>query len=134
ITPQVPQRQEMPDLLQHALQVAHSTVVREAGAGALRGLFPVVYIIAAAFLLYNLTVATGHAGRLRSSIRAITGERSLHLLLIGFAFAAPQVLTAAVTAAGLAGHEGKLLRIGLRYSLGITVLLGLAGLILGMRA
>lgn len=63
-------------------------VLSEAAAGALRGLFPVVYIMAAVLLLYNLTVATGHAARLRSAVELITSERSLHLVMIGFAFAA----------------------------------------------
>lgn len=65
-----------------------STVLHAAAAGTWKGLFPVVYIVASALLLYNLTVQTGDATRLRSAVEAITAERSLHLLLIGYGFSA----------------------------------------------
>lgn len=65
-----------------------AVVLTTALRGAWKGLFPVVYVVATALVLYNLTVATGYAMKLRSAVELITHEQSLHLLLIGYAFAA----------------------------------------------
>ncbi len=56
--------------------------------GVASGLHPIVYIIWSSLLLYQLTVATGWAERLRSSLAELVGDRSLLLLLIGFGFIA----------------------------------------------
>jgi lactate permease len=59
-----------------------------AAYGIASGLFPIVYIIFGSLLLYNLTVATGWAERLRGSLAHVAGDRHFLLLLIGFGFAA----------------------------------------------
>jgi lactate permease len=56
--------------------------------GIATGLFPIVYIIWGSLLLYNLTVVTGWAERLRGSLAPLASDRHLLLLLIGFGFAA----------------------------------------------
>jgi lactate permease len=59
-----------------------------AGYGVATGLFPIVYIIWASLVLYNLTVVTGWAERLRQSLAHLAADRDLLLLVIGFGFAA----------------------------------------------
>lgn len=56
--------------------------------GVATGLFPIVYIVAGSVLLYQLTVVTGWAKRLRVSLLHLMEDRFLVLLLIGFGFAA----------------------------------------------
>ena len=56
--------------------------------GVASGLFPILYLIFASLLLYNLTVVTGWAERLRASLAGVAGDRHLLLLLVGFGFAA----------------------------------------------
>ncbi len=64
------------------------SVLAAAGHGLVIALFPITYIIAASLLLYNLTVVSGWAERLRSSLVQTIPDRYLLLLLIGFGFAA----------------------------------------------
>lgn len=56
--------------------------------GVATGLFPIVYIVAGSVLLYQLTVVSGWAERLRASLVHLMDDRQLVLLLIGFGFAA----------------------------------------------
>ena len=56
--------------------------------GFLYGLFPIVYIIFFAFLLYNLVVDHGHFLKMRQTMERLTTDRRLQLLLIGFCFTA----------------------------------------------
>ena len=56
--------------------------------GFLYGLFPIVYIIFFAFLLYNLVVDHGHFQKMRQTMEQLTPDRRLQLLLIGFCFTA----------------------------------------------
>lgn len=59
-----------------------------AAYGVGTGLFPIVYIIFASLLLYQLTAVTGWATRLRESLVHVARDRLLLLLLLGFGFAA----------------------------------------------
>jgi lactate permease len=56
--------------------------------GVATGLFPIVYIVAGSVFLYQLTVASGWAERLRASLVHLMEDRYLVLLLVGFGFAA----------------------------------------------
>lgn len=56
--------------------------------GVLYGLFPIMYIIFFAFLLYNLVVDHGHFRKMRQTMEQLTTDRRLQLLLIGFCFTA----------------------------------------------
>jgi L-lactate transport len=66
--------------------------VRQAAAatlnGAAFGLFPISWIVFASILLYRLAVDTGHFEVIKDSIGALTADRRLQLLLIGFSFSA----------------------------------------------
>lgn len=52
------------------------------------GLFPIIYIIFPAFLLYNLVVDHGHFTAMRRTMEQLTPDRRLQLVLIGFCFTA----------------------------------------------
>jgi len=54
--------------------------------GMLYGLFPICWIVVTALFLYNLTVKTGQFEIVKDSIAAITSDRRLQALLIGFLF------------------------------------------------
>lgn len=56
--------------------------------GLAQGLFPIIYIIAASLLLYNLTAVSGWAEQLRLSLSQSLPNRYYLLLLIGFSFTA----------------------------------------------
>ena len=56
--------------------------------GFVYGLFPIVYIIFPAFLLYNLVVDHGQFAKMRQTMERLTPDRRLQLLLIGFCFTA----------------------------------------------
>ena len=56
--------------------------------GAAFGLFPISWIVFASILLYRLAVDTGHFEVIKDSIGALTADRRLQLLLIGFSFSA----------------------------------------------
>lgn len=56
--------------------------------GMALGVFPITYIIAGSLLLYNLTVVSGWAERLRATLGQLVPDRYLLLLLIGFGFVA----------------------------------------------
>ncbi len=56
--------------------------------GVAIALFPIIYIIATSLLLYNLTVVSGWAEKLRATLEQTIPDRYLLLLLIGFGFAA----------------------------------------------
>ncbi len=56
--------------------------------GAAQGLFPIGWVVFAAILLYNITVATGSFNIVRSSVANLTADRRLQALLIAFAFGA----------------------------------------------
>lgn len=56
--------------------------------GMLYGLFPICWIVVTALFLYNLTVKTGQFEIVKDSIAAITSDRRLQALLIGFSFGA----------------------------------------------
>jgi lactate permease len=58
------------------------------GYGAAFGLFPIGWIVFAAILLFNITVATGQFEVLKQSLAAITTDRTMQALLIAFAFGA----------------------------------------------
>jgi lactate permease len=64
------------------------SAVAAAGYGAASALFPIVYIIWTSLLLYQLTVATGWAERLRASLADLAADRDLLLLGVGFGFTA----------------------------------------------
>ena len=64
------------------------TALAAVGYGAASALFPIVYIIWTSLLLYQLTVATGWAERLRASLAAVAADRDLLLLGVGFGFTA----------------------------------------------
>ncbi len=63
-------------------------VVSAIGYGAAFGLFPIGWIVFAAILLYNLTVASGQFEVLKNSFTALTSDRRMQALIIGFAFGA----------------------------------------------
>jgi L-lactate transport len=77
--------------------------------GAAFGLFPISWIVFSSILMYRLAVDTGRFEIIRDSIGALTADRRLQLLLIGFAFngfiegAAGFGSPVAVSAAMLAG-------------------------------
>jgi lactate permease len=56
--------------------------------GLAQGLFPILYIIAASLLLYNLTTVSGWAEQLRASLSESLPNRYYLLLVIGFSFVA----------------------------------------------
>jgi L-lactate transport len=56
--------------------------------GAAFGLFPISWIVFASILLYRLAVDTGRFEVIKDSIAALTADRRLQLLLIGFSFSA----------------------------------------------
>lgn len=56
--------------------------------GFMYGLFPIIYIIFPAFLLYNLVVDHGQFVKMRQTMEQLTSDRRLQLLLIGFCFTA----------------------------------------------
>ncbi len=80
-----------------------------AANGMLYGLVPICWIVVASLFLYNLTVRTGQFEIVKDSIAAITDDRRLQALLIGFSFGAFLESIAgfgvpvAITAAMLAG-------------------------------
>lgn len=65
-----------------------SVAVLAGGYGFGYGLFPIIYIIFAAFLLYNLVVDHGHFNAMRQTMEQLTPDRRLQLILIGFCFTA----------------------------------------------
>jgi lactate permease len=56
--------------------------------GAAFGLFPISWIVFTSILLYRLAVDTGKFEIIKDSLGALTDDRRLQLLLIGFAFSA----------------------------------------------
>ncbi len=56
--------------------------------GVATGIYPILYIVWGSLLLYQLTVVTGWAERLRTSMAHLATDRHLLLLLVGFGFAA----------------------------------------------
>ena len=56
--------------------------------GAAFGLFPIGWIVFAAILLYNLSVASGQFEVLKSSLTSLTSDRRMQALMIAFAFGA----------------------------------------------
>jgi len=56
--------------------------------GALFGLFPISWIVFSSILLYRLAVETGKFEVIKDSLGALSDDRRLQLLLIGFAFSA----------------------------------------------
>jgi lactate permease len=56
--------------------------------GAAFGLFPIVWILFWAVVLYRLTVETGRFEVIRASVGALTSDRRLQALLVAFAFGA----------------------------------------------
>ena len=59
-----------------------------AAAGAAFGIFPIVWIVVNAVWIYTMTVATGHFDTLRRGIGAVSGDRRIQALMIGFSFGA----------------------------------------------
>ncbi len=62
--------------------------VSAAAYGAAFGLFPIVWIVFWAILLYRLTVVSGQFEIIKDSIGGLTSDRRLQALLIAFAFGA----------------------------------------------
>ena len=66
--------------------------VQQAGAsivyGAAFGLFPIGWIVIASLILYRVTVVTGKFEIIKDSIGALSDDRRLQAVLIGFAFGA----------------------------------------------
>ena len=66
--------------------------VQQAGAsivyGAAFGLFPIGWIVIASLILYRVTVVTGRFEIIKDSIGALSDDRRLQAVLIGFAFGA----------------------------------------------
>jgi lactate permease len=56
--------------------------------GALYGLFPIGWIVLAAVILYQVTVRTGQFDVIKQSVAALTEDRRIQTLLIGFSFGA----------------------------------------------
>ena len=56
--------------------------------GVATGLYPIVYIVAGSVLLYQLTVVSGWAERLRASLVHLMDDRHVLLLVVGFCFSA----------------------------------------------
>ena len=56
--------------------------------GALYGLFPIGWVVLAAVILYQVTVRTGQFDVIKQSIAALTEDRRMQMLLIGFSFGA----------------------------------------------
>jgi len=65
-----------------------SLAASAAAYGAAQGLFPIGWVVFAAILLYNITVATGRFDIVRASVANLTADRRLQALLIAFAFGA----------------------------------------------
>jgi L-lactate transport len=59
-----------------------------AAYGAAFGLFPISWIVFASLLLYRLAVDTGKFEIIKDSLGALSADRRLQLLLIGFSFSA----------------------------------------------
>ncbi|AJX15421.1 lactate permease LctP family transporter [Burkholderia ubonensis] len=59
-----------------------------AGFGFAYGLWPIAWIIVAAVFLYRIVVKTGQFDVIRASVRSITDDQRLQMLLIGFSFGA----------------------------------------------
>jgi lactate permease len=59
-----------------------------AAYGAAFGLFPISWIVFASLLLYRLAVDTGKFEVIKDSLGALSADRRLQLLLIGFSFSA----------------------------------------------
>jgi lactate permease len=62
--------------------------VSAACLGIVTGLFPLCWIIVTAVFMYNLTVEAGQFEVLKSSISALSTDRRMQALLIGFCFSA----------------------------------------------
>jgi lactate permease len=56
--------------------------------GALFGIFPISWIVFSSLLLYRIAVETGQFEIIKASLGALTMDRRLQLLLIGFGFSA----------------------------------------------
>ena len=56
--------------------------------GAGFGLFPISWIVFSSLLLYRITVETGQFDIIKASLGALTTDRRLQLLLVGFGFSA----------------------------------------------
>src|SRR5262245_47621027 len=64
------------------------SAVAAAGFGACFGLFPIGWIVLAAVFLYVLTVEAGEFEKVKASISALSPDRRVQALLIGFSFGA----------------------------------------------
>jgi lactate permease len=64
------------------------TMVSAAAYGAAFGIFPIVWIVFCAILLYRMTVETGKFEVIKDSVGSLTSDRRLQALLIAFAFGA----------------------------------------------
>jgi len=74
-----------------AITVYHMPVqlaVSSAVYGAAFGLFPIGWIVLNAIFIYNLSVETGQFAVLQSQVAAVSGDRRIQALLIGFSFGA----------------------------------------------
>jgi L-lactate transport len=56
--------------------------------GILTGIWPIGWIVVTSVLIYNITVKTGHFDVIRYSIRSLTNDRRIQMLLIAFSFGA----------------------------------------------
>src|SRR3954468_20355768 len=80
-----------------------------AAEGAAFGLFPIIWIVAAAIWVYNMTVATGHFAVLRRSIASVSEDQRVQAVLVAFClgtlmealagFGAPAAITAVLLVA-----------------------------------
>ncbi len=88
--------------------------------GGFFGLFPIVWILVNAIWLYNMTVATGHAGILRRSFAGVSDDRRVQAIVIAFCFGA---LMEALAGFGtpVAISAVMLIAIGMRPLLAATV-------------
>ena len=64
------------------------TTLSAAAYGAAFGIFPIVWIVFCAILLYRMTVETGKFEVIKDSVGSLTSDRRLQALLIAFAFGA----------------------------------------------
>ncbi|NPV69525.1 MAG: lactate permease LctP family transporter [Firmicutes bacterium] len=99
--------------------------VKAAGSvtlGAAFALFPIAYIVVGSLFLYNLAVQTGRFTEIRRSLEAVSRDRRIQAILVGYCFAAfldsttgfltPVTITASILA-GLGFPPVEAARLGL---------------------
>ncbi len=98
-------------------------------AGAVFALWPVMWIVFNALLLYNIAVISGRFDAFRDwLLKALPNDRRVVLVVIGFCFGckmiSPQNIATGVSVTHLQGQEGLVLARTFKHSIALTLLLG----------